>query len=385
MRIAWLLSFFVLGGLSHSVFAFWAMRTFPSLQQRKKIVWGVVVFLTVFTPIARYASRFTNASFSPLFAIGSSEFLGIVIAVIPFILGRILMDGVERLGKTEKEIEKLDAKPQVTRRQVIEGVYGGAILASTNGVLGWGAVRGRHAFVIEEVPVKIVGLPKALDGYTIAQISDIHVGAVVRERELAEGLDRVREAKPDLVVLTGDLVDFDPAFIPMMARALSSVKTRDGTFAILGNHDYYTDADEITDALRKAGVDVLLNQSKVIQDGFALLGVDDAWSKKYGAPGPRLDLARQGLAPDMPRILLSHQPDTIERFAGSVALQLSGHTHGGQINPGFRPIDLVTHYVSGRYDVRGTTLWINRGFGVAGPPSRVGAPPEVTKIVLVAA
>ena len=209
--------------------------------------------------------------------------------------------------------------------------------------------------------------------------------AVVQERELNEGLDRLREAKPDLVVLTGDLVDFDPAFIPMMARALSSVKTRDGTFAILGNHDYYTSADEVAEGLRKAGVVVLLNQSRVIQGGFALLGVDDAWSKRYGAPGPRLDLARKDLDPGLPRILLSHQPDTIERFAGHVALQLSGHTHGGQINPGFRPIDFLTPYVSGRYDVRGTTLWVNRGFGVAGPPSRVGSAPEVTKIVLVAA
>jgi hypothetical protein len=88
---------------------------------------------------------------------------------------------------------------------------------------------------------------------------------------------------------------------------------------------------------------------------------------------------------DAPRILLSHQPASVDLWPGKVALQLSGHTHGGQINPGFRPADLIMRYVSGRYDVQGTTLWVNRGFGTSGPPTRVGAPPEITRIVLVAA
>ena len=87
---------------------------------------------------------------------------------------------------------------------------------------------------------------------------------------------------------------------------------------------------------------------------------------------------------DLPRIVLSHQPKTFRDMAGKCALQLSGHTHGGQINPGFRPADLVFEFVAGRYERAGSTLWVNRGFGTAGPPSRVGAPPEVTKIVLVA-
>src|SRR5581483_464325 len=213
------------------------------------------------------------------------------------------------------------------------------------------------------------------DGFTIGQISDLHVGALVQEREIEEGLDRLREAKPDLIVLTGDIVDFDPSFIPLMARTLGKLKAREGVFAILGNHDYYTGANEVADALRSVGIDVLLNQSRIVQEGFALLGVDDAWAPRHGGIGARLDLAMKGLRPDLPRILLSHQPDTIERWAGQVALQLSGHTHGGQINPGFRPIDFLTPYVAGRYDVRGTALWINRGFGVAGPPARVAAPP----------
>ena len=100
--------------------------------------------------------------------------------------------------------------------------------------------------------------------------------------------------------------------------------------------------------------------------------------------GPDLYAAGRGLDVEVPRILLAHQPRYFKEAAGRVALQLSGHTHGGQINPGFRPADLVMDFVAGRYERDGSTLWVNRGFGVAGPPSRVGAPPEVTKIVIVA-
>jgi predicted MPP superfamily phosphohydrolase len=235
------------------------------------------------------------------------------------------------------------------------------------------------------VPVRIPGLPKALDGYTIAQISDIHIGLLVGEKQIAPGLEKLARTKSDLIVLTGDIVDFDPSYIPEAARIFGALKARDGVYAILGNHDHYTGATAVADALRKAGVDVLVNDGRVIRGGFSLLGVDDLAAMRKGGIGPRLDRAQSAVPNDLPQILLSHQPHTIDFWAGRVALQLSGHTHGGQFNPGFRPADLVMRYVAGRYDVGGTALWVNRGFGVVGPPARVGAPPEVTKIVLVSA
>jgi predicted MPP superfamily phosphohydrolase len=184
-------------------------------------------------------------------------------------------------------------------------------------------------------------------------------------------------------------VDFDAAYIPMMVRALVGLSARDGVKTILGNHDYYAGASKITAALEAAGIDSLVNAGRVIRagdgGGFALLGVDDAWGGRAGGPGPKLQRALDMVPADAPRILLSHQPSTVDYWAGKVALQLSGHTHGGQINPGFRPADLFMRYVAGRYERNGTTLYVNRGFGVVGPPARVGAPPEVTKIVLVSA
>ena len=232
-------------------------------------------------------------------------------------------------------------------------------------------------------------LARALDGYTIAQVSDIHTGIYIGDRELGEGFSRVAEVRPDLIVVTGDMVDFDPTYARKLARKVADARARDGVVAILGNHDYYTGAKVVTAALRDAGVEVLVNAGRIVRPGdgggFALLGVDDVGARRYRSEGPNLARALATVPTDRARVLLSHQPMTIDRWAGQVALQLSGHTHGGQINPGFRPADFVFRYVSGRYDVGGTTLWVNRGFGTVGPPSRVMAPPEVTRVVLVAA
>jgi predicted MPP superfamily phosphohydrolase len=250
-------------------------------------------------------------------------------------------------------------------------------------------VRGRHAFELTEVPVRIEGLPRVLDGYTIVQVSDIHAGDYVGERELDEGLSLVRAARPDLIVVTGDVVDFDAGRAPLVARRLADLAPRDGVAAVLGNHDYYADEDEVSAALRAAGIDMLVDEGRVLRSrdggGFALLGVDDKWSVRYGRWGPRLALAKSMVPPGLPCVLLSHQPQTVDGWPGQVALQLSGHTHGGQINPGFRPADLFLKYVSGLYRVDRTTLYVNRGFGTVGTPSRVGAPPEVTRLILVAA
>ena len=157
--------------------------------------------------------------------------------------------------------------------------------------------------------------------------------------------------------------------------------------AVLGNHDYYAGAPAVAAAMRAAGVEVLVNAGKTIRPndggGFALLGVDDLWAKRAGGAGPNLDRALAMVPADAPRILLAHNPGCLDLAAGKVALQLSGHMHGGQINPGVHLAAIFARYVAGRYERAGTTLWVNRGFGVAGPQVRLDAPPEVTKIVLV--
>ena len=380
----------------------WATTAFPWLAARKRVVGVVLACLWALQPLSHWLLAHDRPSQAPR-AVLELFVVPLLIAGLPIGLIRLISWSHARVAARRAQRAEhgegarppaapvpLPATPTaMTRRQLVEATSGVAALGATGAMLGWGMVRGRHEFELREVPVRIAGLPRALDGYTIVQVSDIHAGTYVGERELDEGLVLVRKARPDLVVVTGDIVDFDWTFASLVAKKLVGVGARDGVAAVLGNHDYYADADEVAAALRSGGVDLLVDEGRVIRPrdggGFALLGVDDRWSTRYGRAGPRLERAKAMVPPDLARVLLSHQPPTVDWWAGEVALQLSGHTHGGQINPGFRLADLFLEYVDGRYEVGGTTLFVNRGFGTVATPSRICAPPEVTRFVLVAA
>ncbi|MFO0665142.1 MAG: metallophosphoesterase [Polyangiaceae bacterium] len=280
------------------------------------------------------------------------------------------------------------ARPPLSRREVVVRTIGAFTYGTAASALGWGYLRARHDYRIEELVVRVEGLSKKLDGYTIVQVSDIHAGDFVGERELRDGFGRIAALKPDLVVATGDLVDHDARHAPMVARMLADLKARDGVYGILGNHDHYATGAKVSAELNRAGVHMLVNESTVLranEGGILLVGVDDLVGSHFGGEGPRLRASYTGQPQDIPRILLAHQPTYIEWSRGFAALQLSGHTHGGQINPGFNAVALVSPYVAGRYQVGKTTLYVNRGFGVVGPPARLNAPPEITKVILVSA
>ncbi len=286
------------------------------------------------------------------------------------------------------------ADASLGRRSFLTRAAYGTALATGVGHSVYAFARGRHDYVIEEVVVRIRDLPPQLEGLTIAQISDIHVGTFVGERELRSGLELIERARPDLIALTGDLIDHDPSRAPTLGRftrQLTELNPRFGVVGIPGNHDYYTDVETVLSTLRESGVTVLRNSAIELRDGDArlgLLGTDDLWAERDNW-GTRYDLpATLAAAPrDCPRILLCHNPDAFEEAAPHVDLQLSGHTHGGQVNFVVRPIDLVGHhpFVAGHYTRGDGQLYVNRGFGTVGPPARLYAPPEITKIVLTRA
>lgn len=280
------------------------------------------------------------------------------------------------------------AEEKTGRRQTFVRLAGGVSWAVSAGSLGWGSLRTRHDFELVEVVVRIPGLPRVLEGYAIAQISDLHVGTFVGEADLARGLELVTRARPDLLVVTGDLIDFDAGLAAMAAARIAKLAPRDGIVGILGNHEYHSDADAVRAALTAAKIDVLVNESRVVRGGdaggFVLVGLDDYSAVRMGGRGPDLAGTLAAAPKDGPRILLAHQPQQFDEAAGSVALQLSGHTHGFQFDFAATVGRIARKYVSGRYEKSGSVLWVNRGFGVTGPPSRVGVRPEVTKIVLVA-
>ena len=300
--------------------------------------------------------------------------LAAVVVVAPLL---VLLDFV---------IDRVPERPaQPGRRAVLQKVSLG--VASATGVIPpLFGIRARRDLDVVELPVRLPRLPKALDGYTIVQVSDVHVGEFLDEKDLARILERIRAHRADLVVMTGDLVHDRARHIPPAVAWLGrlSALARHGAVAIAGNHEHYVGRDLVLSAIASTGVRVLVNQHTRIAEadggGFVVGGVEDAF---HGSDPVQ---AFRDSAPDRARILLAHQPQIVRATAGvGVDLQLSGHTHGGQIRPlGPVAVGVLYPWVSGRYQVGPTTLYVNRGLGTSGPPSRVAVPPEVTKVVLVA-
>jgi hypothetical protein len=334
--------------------------------------------------LALATSRMLDAAHEGLAAFlgkyGSAVVLGIVIS-------SVLLLPIELLRAASSALRRNKHEPE--RRAFIAQVATGGAIAWGGGAAVYGTLFGRTDYAIETVPLALAKLPRTLDGFTIVQLSDLHVGTFIGERELSAALSLVRDAKPDMIVLTGDLLDHDPAYAPRLARFARSLGSlaRYGVHAIPGNHDYYAGVDSTLRALDEAGAEVLLNRHVRIGDQggqFLLGGLDDIRAPLYGGPGPQPLRAFKDAPPELARVLLSHNPTSFHEARFHADLVLSGHTHGGQITMFINPARLVLTdgLVRGHYTKEGTQLYINRGFGTAGPPARIGSPPEVTKIVL---
>jgi uncharacterized protein len=245
---------------------------------------------------------------------------------------------------------------------------------------------------ITHLPVRIPKLPPEFHGFRIVQISDVHHSSFLGEAEIAAAARRANELRPDLTVLTGDYVSHSVNYIPGCARALGHLKAPLGVYAVLGNHDHWTDGELMARTLTSEGIRVLSNENVSLRRGPAALrlaGVDDIMA---GRDDLRSALA--GTSRDEARILLSHNPAIIREAArAGVDLVLSGHTHGGQINWKLltRRQDTAfarwLHRPSRRF-MRGyaalgaTQLYVNRGLGTVVVPLRYGCPPEITLIEL---
>ncbi len=244
-----------------------------------------------------------------------------------------------------------------------------------------------HHLVVEPVQTPITKLKLALEGFRIVQLSDIHLHPFTQIPLVQEAVAVVNNLQPDLIVLTGDYVLQGAESIFELAPVLASLNARYGVFAVLGNHDLWTDGAVVRVGLAQARIPVLDNQGLLLGIGRAaiyLAGLDDIWSGQ-----PHLNNALVGATPDAPTILLAHEPDFADLAAldGRIDLQLSGHSHGGQVRlPGFGAP--VLPYLGQKYDQglrRVNQMWVytNRGLGVISPPVRFNCPPEITEITLI--
>lgn len=266
-------------------------------------------------------------------------------------------------------------------------------------MVGYGVFQTLYDFDVRRVAVPMAGLPRALDGLTIAQLSDLHAGSFFSPQPMHEAVAMVNGLRPDLVVITGDYVNGNAAELPCILPALRELKAEGGVYGCLGNHDHYARVPDVVQGITSTSIDLLVNAHRTIEvDGarLHLIGTDNTGFNQYYADLPR---ALSGLEPhphgEDVRILLAHDPTFWDGHVRpgypKIDLTLSGHTHGGQLGVELGPLRwsparFVYARWAGLYREEGPAgiqhLYVNRGLGTVGPPLRLGIRPEITLLTL---
>ena len=356
----------------------------PEARRLRRLGWAVLGTLWAMGPatfvLQRQAPGLPEALVWFAFA-----YMGVFAVVFVLLLVRDLAFALWVLG--EKGVRR---PPDLERRRFLTDATNYGALGATGLLSAWGAWETQRLAEVVEVDIPVEGLAPDLDGYRIAQISDLHVGPLLKRTWLTDIVERVNALNADLVAVTGDLIDGSVATLRKDIAPLGELRGRDGVFFVTGNHEYYWDAEAWCEHVRSLGLIVLLNEHRVIERGGARLAIagctDYGASRHLAAHRSDPKKAVAGAEDADLKVLLAHQPKSIDAAAAAgYDLQLSGHTHGGQ----FFPFSLVVGFAHpfseglGRRDR--TWIYVNRGTGFWGPPLRQAVPAEITLARLVAA
>lgn len=239
----------------------------------------------------------------------------------------------------------------------------------------------------EYVEIPLRNLPPAFEGFKITHISDLHLGGWMNETRMQPVIDQVNELGSDMIAITGDFVHVLKADVPnVITRIVSQLQAKEGVTAVLGNHDHWINPQPISRAIEEGEAQLLTNRHITLKrngSSLYIAGVDDIWEAKQD-----LNAALDGIPDDTAVVLLAHEPDYADEVAahGRVGLQLSGHTHGGQVRVPFYGAPVLPwlgeKYDMGLFDVEGMKLYVNRGIGMVAPYVRFNCRPEITQITL---
>ena len=256
-------------------------------------------------------------------------------------------------------------------------------LASNLSVTARDALAEADSLTVEQIEIHLKRLPKMLDGFRVVHLSDIHHSPFTSLEHISRAVEIANQLEPDMFVLTGDFVSHEREYIKPMAQAMGLLKSEFGTFACLGNHDHRTDPEMVTNSLRQENIRVLINEGfRFAPRGASLwlCGVDD-----YSVGQPDLRATLRGSFPDEMKILLAHNPKSLNRAArAGIDLMFSGHTHGGQVKLRDDEKRILTRrkFANGLYRRKDTQIYITRGIGTVVLPVRFGCPPEIYLIEL---
>ncbi|CAN5632819.1 hypothetical protein BH18ACI1_BH18ACI1_19560 [soil metagenome] len=246
------------------------------------------------------------------------------------------------------------------------------------------ALNEANTLIVENIKIRLKRLPKNLEGFRLVHLSDIHHSPFTDIAHISRAVEISNQLKPDMFVLTGDYISHETAYIAPMAKVLGQLKSEFGTYACLGNHDHWTNAEMVTDLMRQENINILINEGfRFAARGasFWLAGVDD-----YMVGKTDLRSALRGSFPDEMKMLLAHNPIIVRRAARvEVDLVLSGHTHGGQIKIRNEEKRILPRrkLKNGLYRRKDTQIYITRGIGTVVLPMRYGCPPEISLIELI--
>ncbi|MCI5209119.1 MAG: metallophosphoesterase [Candidatus Electrothrix sp. ATG2] len=277
--------------------------------------------------------------------------------------------------------------PDPNRRRFLAQSLASSASVLVLGTSGFGIKKCIDPPTVNRLPIKISGLPSAFQGFSIVQISDIHIGAMSMRTELAEIVAIVNSLQPDIIAITGDLVDGNAAELANELAPLAGLKARHGVFFVTGNHEYYSGVEKWLPEIEQLGITILNNARTEIVHGnekIILAGVTDHQAGKFGEEhAPDYEKTLGGILATRKVILLAHQPRAVEKAARyGVDLVLSGHMHGGQIWPFRYLVPLQQPYIKGFYQQDNTLLYVNQGTGYWGPPMRVGTYKEISQFIL---
>jgi predicted MPP superfamily phosphohydrolase len=353
----------------------------PSLAYRA--LTGLVVFLCLLVPGSFFLRRSGRAFTRPLTWI-ASVWMGLLLLVLVTLVAGDLARLLYSLGERLANAPPTDPERRTALARLL--AIGAAVVSAG---LAAAAVRsGLAGVALRKVEVRLKRLPERLSGTTIVQLTDIHVGSTIGREFIEQIVKRTNAVTPDIVAITGDLVDGSVAELREHVAPLAELKARYGVYFVTGNHEYYSGAEAWCTELERIGIRVLRNERVVIGDeqgSFDLAGIDDvsAFGGDHGADLPR---AVAGRDPTRELVLLAHQPRAVfDAVKHGVGLQLSGHTHGGQIWPWNYFVRLQQPVVSGLKRFGETLLYVSNGTGYWGPPMRLAAPAEITQIRLLTA
>jgi hypothetical protein len=362
------------------------------LKGLRRVVAWTAGFLAVALPIAALADR-SGAGFRPLQLAGWTA-LGFASIVVLFALLRDAFTVSSRVSRwLWRKVSAAGAPPapiDPERRAFMTNAVNMGIVGSASMITGAGTIGIHSAPEVVEVEVPIEDLHEDLDGFTIAQLTDIHIGPTIKGDYMRTLVDATNALGADMIAVTGDLVDGHVPDLREHVAPLADLEAPHGTYVVTGNHEYYWDGPAWVDEVRRLGVDALINEHRVIQRGRGTLTVagvtDHRASRHVSTHRSDPEAALAGAPADSFKLLLAHQPRSI--YAAQRAgfdLQLSGHTHGGQYFPFSVLVYLTQPYVAGLHLAANTWIYVSRGSAYWGPPVRVGAPREITLLRLVRA